>query len=37
MVWLAAASLATVFEWSEPLGEDGKPIDQPEDYETGLI
>ncbi|RXW22197.1 hypothetical protein EST38_g3663 [Candolleomyces aberdarensis] len=37
MVWLAAASLATVFEWREPLGEDGKPIDQPEDYETGLL
>ncbi|KAJ2913746.1 hypothetical protein MD484_g6664, partial [Candolleomyces efflorescens] len=37
MVWLAAASLATIFEWREPLGEDGTPIDQPEDYETGLV
>ncbi|KAJ2919895.1 hypothetical protein MD484_g610, partial [Candolleomyces efflorescens] len=37
MAWLAAASLATVFEFSEPLGEDGVPIDQPEDYDTALL
>ncbi|KAF5341790.1 hypothetical protein D9611_001158 [Ephemerocybe angulata] len=37
MVWLAAASLASVFQWSEPLGEDGKPIDQPMDFEKGLL
>ena len=36
MVWLAAASLATLFSWTEPLGEDGKPIDQPMDFEKGL-
>jgi hypothetical protein len=37
MFWLVAASLATLFKWTEPLGEDGKPIDQPMDYETGMV
>ncbi|KAJ3521698.1 hypothetical protein NMY22_g12212 [Coprinellus aureogranulatus] len=36
-VWLLAASLAKLFKWTEPLGEDGKPIDQPMDFERGMV
>lgn len=38
MVYLTAASLATIYDWTEPLGDDGIPINQPlQNFESTVL